>query len=104
MKKFVLFGLVLLVAGCANLAQTGSVSKAYETYEHGKYEEMLKMITQAENFSTVTRELKAELTYLRAQTYRKLNQHEKADTLFKYLKDKHQDSQYGYLAAKRLEQ
>lgn len=104
MKKVVLVGLILSLAGCASLAQTGSVSKAYETYERGRYAKTLKLITQAENFSTVTPELRAELTYLRAQTYRKLSQNEKAYTLFEYLKDQHKDSQYGYLAAKHLEQ
>ena len=104
MKKMVLTGLILSLAGCAGLAQTGSITKAYETYENGHYAKTLKLITQAENFSTVSPEFKAELTYLRAQTYRKLSQNEKAYTLFEYLKDQHKDSQYGYLAAKHLEQ
>lgn len=104
MTKMVLAGLILTLTGCAGLAQTGSITKAYETYEHGHYAKTLKLITQAENFSTVSPEFKAELTYLRAQTYRKLSQTENAYTLFEYLKDQHTDSQYGYLAAKHLEQ
>lgn len=103
MKKLALAGLIPLIAGCTGLAQTGSISKAYETYERGNYVQTLKLITRAEYISMATPELKAELTYLRAQTYHKLSQNEKAYTLFEYLRDQHEDSQYGYLAAKRLE-
>lgn len=104
MKKVFLAGLLLFVAGCTGLLQTGSISKAYETYENENYAKTLKLITQAENVSDVTPELRAELTYLKAQTYWQLGQRKKAGTLFKYLKDQHKDSQYGYLAAERLEQ
>lgn len=104
MKKFALVGLIPLIAGCGGLMQTGSISKAYKTYELGHYAQTLKLITQAEYISMATPELRAELTYLRAQTYRKMSEDEKANTLFEYLRDQREDSQYGYLAAKRLEQ
>ena len=104
MNVALLAGSVLLMSGCAGLAQTGSVAKAYDSYEHGDYEETLSLITQAETLGTVTPELKAELTYLRAMVYGELDQKENAHTLFEYLKEQHEDSQYGYLAARRLEQ
>ena len=104
MKKLFLAGSLLLVAGCAGLIQTGSISKAYESYENEKYTKTLRLITQAESISDVTPELRAELTYLEARTYWQLGEKGKADTLFQYLKDQHKDSQYGYLAAERLTQ
>jgi len=104
MNVALLAGSVLLMSGCAGLAQTGSVTKAYDRYEHGAYEATLSLITRAEALGTVTPELKAELTYLRAMTYGELGRKADAYTLFEYLKEQHEDSQYGYLAAMRLEQ
>ena len=103
MKKIFLASLVLLVTGCASVLQTASISQAYENYEDKDYEETLKLISQAESISKTTPELKAELTYLKAQTYEEMGQYETAETLYEYLKDQHKDSQYGYLAAKWLE-
>lgn len=103
MKKIALIGMMVFLAGCTGLMQTGSISKAYEAYENQEYASTLKLITQAENISKVTPELKAELTHLKAHTFSKLGQNEKATTLFEYLKDQHKDSQYGYLAAMWLE-
>ena len=103
MKKIILASLVFLVTGCANVVQTGSIAQAYENYEDKDYDETLKLISRAESISKPTPELKAELTYLKAKTYEEMSQYEIAETLYEYLKDQHNDSQYGYLAAKWLE-
>ncbi len=104
MKKFFIASLMLLVVGCAGLVQTGSLSGAYESYENKDYEETLKLIRLAENITEINPELKAELTYLKAQTYEEMGENETAETLYQFLKEHHNDSQYGHLAAKRLEQ
>lgn len=104
MNKFTLVAWVLLTTGCAGLAQTGSISKAYATYDNGNYTRTLKLITQAKNISEMTPELSAELTYLTAKTYSKLGQDETANALFEYLKDQRRDSPYSYLASKKLAQ
>jgi len=103
MKKIFFISLVLLVTGCANVAQTGSVSQAYKSFAANDYKKTLELITQAELFSTTTPELKAELTYLKAQALEEMGQSETAETLYEYLTDQHKDSQYGYLAAKWFE-
>lgn len=102
MKKTLIFSFVVLVTGCTSFAQTASIEKAYEQYETQDYEDTLELIIRAENVKETTSEMKAELTYLKAQTYEKLGQPEKAATLYEYLKDQHADSQYGYLAIKKL--
>lgn len=102
MKKVLIVSLALLVVGCASAVQTGSISQAYANYEGKNYEETLESIRLAENISKITPELKAELTYLKAQTYEEMGRYETAETLYEYLKNQHRDSQYGYLAAKRL--
>ena len=102
MKKTIILSLVLLTTGCATVFQTGSISEAYKKYKAQNYEETLKLISQAENVKETRPETKAELTYLKAQTYEKMGQIEKAITLYEYLKEQHADSQYGYLANKKL--
>ncbi|MEO0952687.1 MAG: hypothetical protein AAFY44_15395 [Pseudomonadota bacterium] len=104
MKKQILLLLAatLLLGGCASLIQSASVSEAYKHYELQKYERTLELITQAERADVLSGDLKAELTYLKAQTYEKLGRHKSAQTLYKYLVTEHGKSQYGYLAATQL--
>jgi ribose 5-phosphate isomerase len=47
-------------------------------------------------------ETKAELTYLKAMTYEGLGDGETANTLYEYLAQEHSNSQYGYMAIKKL--
>lgn len=102
MKTIILAGIALLVTGCATFVQTGSIEKAYEQYEAQDYEDTLELIIRAEHIKETNPETKAELTYLKAQTYEKMGQIEKAITLYEYLSEQHADSQYGYLANKKL--
>lgn len=95
--------LVLLFAGCANTIQTASITEAYKEYEAQDYDAVLELISRAENVKETTPEMKAELTWLKAQSHEKSGRREYARTLYEYLRDQHSDSQYGYLASKRLQ-
>ena len=103
MKKLLISCSFILITGCANVLQTGSISDAYKRYEAEDYEKTLELITLARSINNTSPELIAELTFLKAKAYEKMGQLETAQTLFEYLKDQHINSQYGYLAAKSLE-
>ncbi len=102
MKKVILLSLVLLVTSCAGTIQSTSVTEAYKKYELREFDRALVLINRAENIKETSPEMKAELTYLKAQTYESLGQQKTAITLYEYLAEKHKDSQYGYLAIKKL--
>ena len=102
LPTLVLLGATLLLGACASLIQTASISEAYKHYERQQYERTLELITQAENAEAMSAETKAELTYLKAKTYERLGKSEIAHTLYEYLAQEHSNSQYGYLATKRL--
>jgi len=102
MKKIFVVIFALSIASCSSMIQKGSISKAYETFQNQHYDETLKYIARAETVEELTPEKKAELTYLKAETYEKIGQNEKAKALYQYLKDQYKDSQYGYMAAKKL--
>ena len=104
MKQIVIVSLVFLFVGCANTIQTASIVEAYKEFDAEDYEETLELITLAENAQAMTPEMRAKLTYLKAQSYEKLGDRSKASTLYEYLKEEHADSQYGYFASKRLEE
>ena len=104
MKKAFVIVILVVISGCASQVQKGAIQLAYSNYEDRDYEDTLKYISQAENVRDTSAELKAELVYLKAQTYEKMGDYEKANSLYTYLKEQHKESQYGYLAAKRLEQ
>ena len=102
MQKVILLAFTILIAACAGTIQSASISEAYKKYELEDYEQTLELITQAENIRATTPEMKAELTYLKAQVLENMGQQKIADTLYQYLAEEHQDSQYGYLARERL--
>ncbi len=92
----------LSLGACASLIQSASITEAYKHYELQQYERTLELIAQAENVDAVSAEKKAELAYLKANTYERLGKLEIANTLYKYLAKEHSNSQYGYLAVKQL--
>ncbi|CAA0108810.1 Uncharacterised protein [Halioglobus japonicus] len=100
--KVLLLVLTLSMGACASLVQSTSVTDAYKKYELQEFERTLELITRAENAKMTTPEMKAELTYLKAQTHESLGQQEIAETLYDYLAEQHKDSQYGYLASRKL--
>lgn len=102
MQKVFLLAMTLLVTACAGTIQTASVSEAYKKYERQEFERTLELITRAENAKETTPEMKAELTYLKAQAHEGLGQQETAKTLYEYLVEEHKNSQYGFLARKKL--
>lgn len=102
LKPVLLLAATLSLGACAGLIQTASISEAYKHYERQQYDRTLQLISQAENSKETPAEMKAELTYLKAQTYERLGQGDTATTLYEYLSEKHSDSQYGHLAADRL--
>lgn len=104
MKKIMVSALVITLVACSSMVQKGAVSLAYSNFEDRDYEDTLKYISQAENEKATNPELKAELIYLKAQTYEKMGQYEKANSLYEYLSEQHKKSQYGYLATKRLKE
>jgi hypothetical protein len=92
----------LSLGACASLIQTASISEAYKHYERQQYDRTLELISQAENAEAMSDETKAELTYLKAMTYEGLGDGETANTLYEYLVQEHSNSQYGYMAVKKL--
>lgn len=102
MKKVLLLALTLFVTACASTIQSASLSEAYKKYELQEFERTLELITRAENAKEPTPEMKAELTYLKAQTHESLGQQKIAHTLYEYLAEEHKGSQYGYLASNKL--
>ena len=103
LQRTALLAFTLFMAGCAGTIQSGSITEAYKKYDDQNYAKTLELITLAENIKATTPEMKAELTYLKAQTYDNLGEHELATTLFRYLATEHRDSQYGYLAERKLD-
>jgi len=97
-----LLAVALTISACASLIQTASISEAYKHYQREQYDRTLELITQAENAGAMSDEKKAELTYLKAMTYEGLGNGETANTLYRYLAQEHSNSQYGYMATKKL--
>ena len=102
LTSIALLALVLTLSACSSLIQTASISEAYKYYERQQYDRTLELISQAENAEAMSDETKAELTYLKAMAYEGLGDEKTANTLYEYLAQEHSNSQYGYMAIKKL--
>ena len=96
--------LIFFMIGCSSMIQKGSINLAYSNFEDQDYQDTLKYISQAEHAKEITPELKAELIYLKAKTYEKMGDYDQAESLYKYLSEQYNKSQYGYLATKKLKE
>lgn len=102
MKKIFLFLFISSFIAACSAVQTGSLSRAYETYEEKDYQRTLELISFAQNVNDTSSELSAELSYLKAQTYAQLGMKEQSDNLFRHLAEQHKNTEYGYLAHKKI--
>ncbi len=101
-RKLVLLVFLLNTAACASLIQSTSLTDAYKAYEREDFERTLELISRSETITETSSEMKAELTYLKANTHERLGEVAIANTLYEYLAAEHGDSQYGYLASEKL--
>ena len=92
---------IVILAGC-DAAQKGAIQWAYSDIEKGKYESALSNLSSAESYKEPTPELKAEILYLRALCYGKLERYDEAIGVLMYIIDKFPDSSYAYQAKATL--
>ena len=76
-KSFAILGLSLLMFGCSNSLQKSSIQLAHSNYEIGDYQDSLDYVQQAERYGSLTPAIKAELTYLKAQSYEAMGYYDK---------------------------
>lgn len=95
--------LALSLTACSSTLQTASISEAYKKFEHRDYAATLELIVRAENAKEMHAEQRAEMTYLKAQTYEQLGQTALAQTLYRYIDEQHSQSQYAYLSRRKLQ-
>lgn len=99
MRKIMLVSVMVWLAGCASLIQTGSMSDAYKKLGEGDYAQTLRLLDQAETVKRTDVSTLAKIAYLKAQAYQGLGDDKKATSLYLYLMEQHSNSQWGYLAS-----
>ncbi len=96
--------LISTLLGYAGMAQKGALIRAYNNFEDGDDENVLNLTSHAENFQKPSREMKAELIYLRSLALEKLDRNDEAQGLFKYRSKEYNDTQYCDMAQEELEE
>ncbi|MDB6147515.1 MAG: hypothetical protein JWO45_1179 [Spartobacteria bacterium] len=90
-----------MFGGCAT-AQRGAISRAYSAISDGRYDSALVRLSEAEKLVPPTPELKAEISFLRAQSYEGLKRLPEAIGSYKYLITTFPQSSYAFQATERL--
>ncbi len=101
LRRFSIAILALLSTACAGTMQYASISEAYKSYERGKFEKTLLLTSQAENARPMSRDQKAEMSYLKAQALEGLGRASQAAALYDYIEEQHASSPYAYLVRQR---
>lgn len=92
---------LLLFSGCAT-AQRGAMLRAHTRMEHGRYEDALAKLSDAEKYTPPTPQLEAEISFLRGQCYEGLHRIPEAVGCYRYLADHFPDSIFAYQAREKI--
>jgi hypothetical protein len=94
---------MMFCVSCAGMAQKGAMGLAYRNYEHGNYEDVLELTSQAQHYKEPSHELMAEVLFLRALALEKLEREQEAQGMFKFIANNFNDTEYGYRAKEKIE-
>ena len=101
-KILAAFALMIVCMSCGGLAQDGAMIRAYKNFEKGDYEDVLTLTGQAQSYKEPSRELKAEILFLRGLAFEKLGRNQEAEGVFKFIAANFMDTEYGYKAEEKI--
>jgi len=94
--------IAIMLSGCAATASRGAISRANSNYLKGDYTDTIAISDRALRSYDYTDEEKAELLFLKASSYMKLEDFDATVSTMKYIVDKYPDTEHGYRAVQIL--
>lgn len=94
---------IVFLCGCSDLVRQGSIKSALSNFEDGDYRDAINSASQAENYPDAPHEKKAEIIFIKALIYEKMGRNTEAQGLFKFLREKFGDTQYGFMANEKID-
>lgn len=101
-RILVLLTLATFLSGCANFANTATLTKARQQANNQAYPEALKLVAQSEGMRGIPTEGRLSMVFLKAEIHERQGDRDTAVALYLFLCERHTDSQYGYLARQKL--
>ncbi|MBU2713907.1 tetratricopeptide repeat protein [Zooshikella harenae] len=102
MKKLLWVILALTLTGCGSMARDGAFIRAQNNFSDGDFEETIEISDRALRMYEYDNEAKAQLLFLKAQSYQKLNKSAEARTTYQFIIDKYPNTEYAYRAKQAL--
>jgi len=102
MRILSVFLILFTLSGCASLARDGSVYGAYNFFEKGEYVKTITKVEESMGMYSHTDDQKAELLFLKMQSYQKLDDMESTVGLLRYLSEVFPKTEHGFRAQQIL--
>jgi len=102
MRILLVFLVLFTLSGCASVARDGSVYGAYNSFEKGNYLKTITRVEESMSMYSHTDDQKAELLFLKMQSYQKLDDMESTVGILKYLAEAFPKTEHGFRAQQTL--
>ncbi len=102
MRILLIILIAIMVSGCAATASRGAMSRANSNFLKGDYTDTIAISDRALRTYDYTDDEKAELLFLKASSYMKLDDIDATVSTMKYIADKYPDTEHGYRAIQIL--
>jgi len=101
MKYYKVVVLSLVLIGCS--ISSAGPSRSHKAYEKGDYPEAIRLVDRALNVYEYTDEDKANLYFIKANSYLKLNEKENALGTLTYITEQYPETESAYKSVALLE-
>lgn len=103
MKPVLVLIVAVMLVGCASMVRDGAIIRAHDNFEDGDYTDAIAIADRALNAYDYNDDQRAQLLFLKAVSYQKLEDYQSALALYRYIAYKYPDTEYGFRAASILQ-
>lgn len=100
MNKLIVLVLVVLLSACGS--KSGALYGAHKAYDSGEYSRAISKAMSAKRKYSYDDDSLAELDYIIAESYEKLGENKKANTMYRYIVETYPSTTHARLAKSAL--
>lgn len=89
---------ILVLCGCESTAKVGALRAAEELLHEGDFLKAIRQVNRAVSFYDYDDTARAHLLFIKAESYEKLGQFDKALGLYAYIAAKYPNTEYSFMA------
>lgn len=103
MKHVLVLLLAVMLVGCASMVRDGAIIRAQDNFADGDYADAIAIADRALNAYDYNDDQRAQLLFLKAASYQRMEDYQGALALYRYIAYKYPETEYGFRAATILQ-